>query len=341
MTTVAMTGMMLMRDDPWSTLDVPSASQTINARRVDEAGPFHFFWGLDIDGRVLLGLEHPGEPITPRRLPRPQGLELSDGPVAEDRSLLCIRLVAAEQRDIFLALCRDIVHAASVAGDEREALAVALARTWRWHHLLRGGSSGLLSREEQKGLIGELAFLSDHLSRSLATTDLVRSWRGPLGAPKDFEIGSLCVEVKARRGAAAPYVSISSEDQLDSSGLSDLFLFVVDLHGSVEGEAGRTLTEYAGAARAIVEQGDPSAAIEFEGLLMAAGFRWSDDYSDARWAVDATRLFRVSPDFPRIVGGSLEAGISRVRYQVQLSECEPFACAADALDSAIQAMGRE
>ena len=329
-----------MREDPWSTLDIPNANHGISAKRVDEAGVFDFFWGLDIEGRVLLGLAHPGAPIPPRQLPRPQGLKLSDDPVADDRALLCIRLVAPEQRDIFLALCHDVVQAASSASDDREALAIALARTWRWHHLLRGGSSGLLSREEQKGLIGELSFFSGHLSRSLATVDLVRSWRGPLGAPKDFEIGSLCVEVKARRGAAAPYLSISSEDQLDSSGLSDLFLFVIDLHSSVEGEGGRTLTEYAEEARTIVEQGDPAAVLEFEGLLMAAGFRWSDDYSDARWTVDATRLFRVEAGFPRIAGGSLGAGVSRVRYQVQLAECKPFECATEAVDSAIQGMGR-
>ena len=336
----ATTGTTWMHKDPWHDLEVPGAAQAINARRVDETAPFGFFWGRGVDGRVLLGLEHPGDPLPAQKLPHPKGLALSDGAVAEGRSLLCIRLEASEQRDIFLTLCHDIVHAAAAATDEQEGFATALGRTWRWHHLLRGGSSGLLSSDEQKGLIGELSFLRDHLIGTIPAGDAVRSWRGPLGAPKDFEVGSVCVEVKARRGAAAPHVSISSEDQLDAAGLSALFLSVLDLHSSVEGEAGRTLTEYVHGVRETIEQVDPSATVELEGLLMAAGFRWGDDYGDQRWTVDASHLFHVGDAFPRIVGNTLSAGVSRVRYQVALAECEPFACTAEALVAAIRQMGR-
>jgi hypothetical protein len=338
--TLATIGTMAMREDPWTGLEAPSAAQTISARRVDESGPFDFFWGRDIDGHVLLGLEHPGDPIAARRLPHPRGLDLSDGAVAPGRSLLCIRLVAAEQRDIFRALCEDIVEAAAAAGGEQEALAIALSRTWRWHHLLRGGSSGLLSPEEQKGLIGELSFLRDHVLGVVPARDAVRGWRGPLGAPKDFEIGSVCVEVKARRGASAPYISISSEDQLDDTGLSALFLLVVDLHSSVEGESGQTLTVHASQARDAVESADLAAVAEFEGLLAAAGFRWSDDYSDTRWTVDESQLYRVDDGFPRIVRAGLEDGVARVRYQAQLAHCASFVCPMDALAVAIDEMGR-
>ena len=88
-------------------------------------------------------------------------------------------------------------------------------RTWRWHHLLRGGGSTLCYRlEEQKGLLGELLVLErPFCCLTSGASTAVAAWRGPLGSPKDFEIGRVAIEVKARRGGAiARHVAITSEE---------------------------------------------------------------------------------------------------------------------------------
>ena len=71
-------------------------------------------------------------------------------------------------------------------------MSAALSRTWRWHHLLRGGRGTLLSPEEQKGLLGELFVLERLLLPRMDASSAVTAWRGPLGAPKDFEIAKSC-----------------------------------------------------------------------------------------------------------------------------------------------------
>lgn len=238
--------------------------------------------------------------------------------------MLSLKLVEAQHRDIFLTLCKDIVSASSMADTEREAVATFLARTWRWHHLLRGGGDGRLSAEEQKGLIGELLVLKNTLAPDIGIRDAVKAWRGPTGAPKDFEVGRISVEVKARRGAARPFVAISSEDQLDPDGTDALYLYVVELDVAPDNvSTAFTLTDIARQVGDLVNS--DHAAIEiFDNLLVASGFLWDDDYSDFRWIAGPHRLFQVDGAFPSVTRAKAGPGVSQIRYEVELPECEPF-----------------
>jgi hypothetical protein len=311
-------------DDPWKTLAPPRSADAINARRVDSAIPWGFFWARGVDGRFLLVLRHAAESSPDARLPRLRGLEmtLSDGDEDGVR-VLVLRLIDPAHRDIFLRLCLDIVAAAARASSEREAVGLCLGRTWRWHHLLRGGGDGRLSPEEQKGLIGELIVLETLILPNRSVSDAVSTWRGPLGAPKDFEIGRVCIEAKARRGAATPHLAISSEHQLDASGIDVLFLHVAELdHEQSTMKDAFTLTEIARRCEAAILHHDTWAAESFEHLLAATGFRWEDDYTNMRWTEGRHHLFHVGDTFPAIRSGPLPAGVADVRYTVSLAECE-------------------
>jgi hypothetical protein len=193
-----------------------------------------------------------------------------------------------------------------------------------------------LSAEEQKGLIGELVVLETLVLPSPAISDAVSTWRGPLGAPKDFEIGRICIEAKARRGAATPYIAISSEHQLDRAGVDLLFLHVSELaQEQSTAKDSVTLTDVVLRTRAAVAVRDWSAVEPFEGKLAATGFRWEDDYSDVRWAEGAHHLFLVDADFPAITAASCPSGVSNVRYSLGLMECEPHRVAREAVTAAL------
>jgi hypothetical protein len=150
------------------------------------------------------------------------------------------------------------------------------------------------------------------------------AWRGPLDAPKDFEIGRVCIEAKARRGAAVPCVIISSMHQLDDSNCDALFLSVTDLDLAPPLQEGRTVTEYAMSARDALLESDSSVADLFDALLNAGGFRWSDDYSDSRWSEGKSRLYHVRDDFPRICGNIVPQGIVEIHYSLSLPDCARF-----------------
>ena len=186
--------------------------------------------------------------------------------------ILALKLLDPGQQDIFHTLCRDIISVAAQAESEAEAVSVALMRTWRWHHLLRGGGGTLLSLEEQKGLIGELLVLERVLLPSVEASAAVTAWRGPLGSPKDFEIGRVAIEVKARRGGATPSIAITSEDQLDETGVDSLFLYVVDLdEGPEDATNGLTLKDVTDRVRERLYSLDPGAAGAFEDAGIGGG----------------------------------------------------------------------
>ena len=333
---------MTVPNDPWKDLTPPSAASAINARRVDENNPWGFFWARAMDGKCLLVLQHKVESSPTKKLPSLKGVEVAvtDGD-SQHSLMLVFRLLDSRQRDIFHQLCIDIVAAGASARTELEAVDLAVARTWRWHHLLRGGSGGQLSEDEQKGLIGELLVLERHLLPCLTPADSLAAWRGPLGAPKDFEVGRIGIEAKARRGAATPHVLITSEHQLDGGGCDLLFLHVVDLSHAPEGAAQAfTVSD---AARRVCDRMslDSAATDRYESLLAAAGFRWEDDYSDFKWVEGPSRIYGVTDGFPRVTAMEIATGVSNVRYSVSLVECERFIVEARTMGKAIAGTGHD
>src|SRR4051812_2946033 len=152
----------MMFEDPWLQLAVPDARNAVSAIRISETARWNFYWGRDSESRCLLILRHHCRAVP--RLPKLKGIDiLAEEGEGETMCSLALRLLDSAQRDIFYRLCVDIVETASPGKSEQEALALTVARTWRWHYLLRGGSSGLLTAQEQLGLIGELRVLDTYL----------------------------------------------------------------------------------------------------------------------------------------------------------------------------------
>ena len=316
----------MMAENPWRDIEPPNAARSVSARRVDASLPWDFFWARGADRSVLLTLRHDAESTPVAPLPNLHDIEVTLSPIDESGTrILALKLLDLAQQDIFLTLCLDIIQGSARAQSEAQAVSLALMRTWRWRHMLRGGGNALLSSEEQKGLIGELFALERLLLPHVGTTTAVNAWRGPLDSPKDFEVGRVAIEAKAHRGGSTPFVAITSEDQLDESGVDALFLYVIELNEAPQDATdGVTVSEVAEKMRERIFALDPSAAVTFESLLAAAGLRAEDDYSSYRWMEGATHLFRVVDDFPRITRASLRPGVSRVRYSISLPECEPF-----------------
>jgi hypothetical protein len=317
-----------MNEDPWSSISKPDAALLLAMRRVSPQNRWDFFWGRDQAGKCLLVLTHDAGSTPAGKLPRPRGLSVEMSDPAEGRRAMLLKLIDGSQRDIFHNLAIDIISAAEAFASEPEAVSVAVARTWRWHHLLKGGGSGKLSEEEQKGLIGELLVIKRHLLPIMAPLAAISAWRGPLGSPKDFEIGRLAIEAKARRGSATPFVRISSEHQLDTSGCDRLFLHVVELDRLLD-DAGSaktlSITSLTADIRSIIDATDRSAIEMFEACLASAGVTQTTDYEDDLWVEGRTRMFDVSGDFPRITPASAGPGVRGVQYEVDLTACEPFA----------------
>lgn len=318
---------MITNEDPWEGLRAGG----IDARRVNPKGNHDFFW--IVSGQAEPGLLLRLAKDTPELKPIPtlRALELAYRNVAGHKSLVLL-LKDDEQRELFGSLCNDIVKAAELASDNRDALNRTIRRTLRWHHLLRGGKSGLLTLEEQRGLLGELQFLL-HLIDIVGPRAAIEAWKGPLGSSKDFELDGCLVEVKARRGAAKPFVQISSEDQLSDVDGCRLFLLVSAIDAVVKPN-GLTLTDHVLEVEKLYALLDPDAYALWEEAIMSTGFDFDDDYSDRRWTVGKSLHFEVVDGFPRIANPP-PAGVSGVRYSINLDACAAFAVEVELVDRLI------
>ena len=309
----------MIRRQPLKPLDPWEKLKSDDARRVDVAGRFDFFWVVleaDMPG-LMLRLPNMPQPLP--RLPKLKNLVASFRPVSGG-SAFVLGLKERSQIEIFETLCRDVVEAGEAGEDRDEALSRALQRARRWYHLLRGGRTNGLSVEEQRGLVGELAFLRELVSE-LGPETAIEAWTGPTGSAKDFELIGTCVEVKARRVAAKPFVAISSEDQLADVEGCRLCLRVVNVASAVLPE-GQSLHDHVRMTAELFEE-NGGAFEAWEETLFSTGYDSGNDYDDRRWLLGTATDYEVVEGFPRI-SSPLVLGVENVRYSVSLDACEHF-----------------
>lgn len=321
--------------DPWTNIARPVDATRLAMRRAEAEGRWDFYWAKDRDDHCALVLRAAAFAMPQTRLPRLKGLELTvQRGGAEEKSSLVIRLLDSTQKDIFLTLCHDIVTSAAQATSEPEAAARAVTRTWRWHHLLRGGR-GQLSAEEQIGLIGELTLLERVFVPQCGPSRAVEAWRGPLGDAQDFSFGSIRVEAKARGPRTTDDVRISSEHQLLAPAGATLFLTVGVFEPTDTNDDGGTVTEVALRVRQLISSTDSDALPRFDALLVAAGLDLGDDYSAWTWREKNRTIFVVRDGFPRLTPQDLPLGVTGVRYGLSLADCGEYLVPSSALAKAV------
>ena len=306
---------------PWSTLE------SGDAKRVNISGNFDFFWVVLEAGMPGLMLRVRDLPDPLPRLPKLKNLDASFRSVSGG-SAFCLGLKERSQVEIFETLCRDVVEAGEAGANIEEALARALQRTRRWYHLLRGGKARGLSVEEQRGLVGELAFLRE-LSSAIGPHTAIEAWTGPTGSAKDFELIGCCIELKTKRVAAKPFVTISSEDQLSDVEGSSLCLRVVNVASAVLPE-GQSLHDHVRITSEVFEA-DSTASEVWEETLYSTGYDSENDYDNRRWLLGEATDYDVADGFPRI-SSPLAQGVENVRYTLGLDACEPFKLTVDLMD---------
>ena len=316
--------MSLSTNHPWR--DIPTASRDAElvAKRVDVELKYDFFWARDVDGNPLLIMELP-HAFSIGALPRLNGLEVKHVPGhGGTPSILAWTLRQWEHEELFHYLCMDVVHAAEGTATIDAAAPVALNRTWRWHHLLRGGGPGRLAPHEQLGLMAELSAIEAVLLPQLSPMSAMDAWKGPLGAAQDFSHRGTAIEVKGLIQGGPRRVNISSEFQLDSTHHAALWLavFTFRREEAANGRLGATLeamVDRIGASLAT----DPGASSAYQRLLAAVGYDANHKYDDIEWALEGHHYFRVDASFPVITPGMLPNGISSVSYSLALNVCAP------------------
>ena len=312
-------------NNPWDEINPPS--KDVSARRIDHKHPLDLFWARDHLGRYLFIFEFPPEDGLPRmNLPDLVGIQTAYVPTEVQKGSNRLVLLLNEQSnwELFLSLCNDLVQATQLANNSKAAINAILMRLERWQEFLKKNRKGILSEEKILGLIGELLFINNHLIPAFGAGQSIKFWQGPEGLPQDFNVNQSAIEVKCQSGATAPYVKISSADQLCPQ-LPEMYLFVVTL-----GKAAPETTDAIDPPKLISQirnalKSEGSIQIErFNDLLYAIGYIDSNLYLNYSYILTGEKMFRVSDGFPKICAKDLDPGITNVSYSISLSECANF-----------------
>ena len=323
-----------MTSNPWATIKRPDYA-SISLRKVSDAvfdEGVTVSWSKTHDEQVGLYIEYPQNSID-EILPDLKAVRIQKGNNIENGSkFIAATLLDAEIMEPFYKLCIELIEATELASAKTVCRYVN-ARLCKWQYLLRGRGKRL-GLNEQKGLIAELIFLHDYVMKAHAPLDAVTSWTGPLKTPRDFTFGETFVEVKSNRGSQNPKIEVSSEFQLNSDEHELLYLFVVSL-SEANGAAGKTLDDYVDRIRKRLKD-DYFALEEYEKRLAAVGYCAPDIYDDYRWKEIGAISYWVKDDFPRIQSGEVPTGVSHVKYEIDLDECNDYAVKPEVIYAAIE-----
>jgi hypothetical protein len=330
-----------MIDNPWTPIARPSEPNSYSVRRSDPDHPFEFFWGRDYVQRCLFIMQFGQSSRNPRQnLPVVKGLELTEHLIPDmGRQQIVMALREQANNDLFYRLCCDLLDATRNCQDESTAVATTITRLWRWQQLMKQGRTDKLTEEEQKGLIGELVFLRDTLLPRFGPMEAISFWQGPMAGEgeKDFSVSNTAIEIKTRSGTAPPRVRISSEGQLDIGNYARLFLVVYELsRSSGEQPDSFNLDDLVKEVRVRLMDRQPESLDFFEGRLASWGYSDLHDYENDLFMLLGQSVFAVEETFPRLVPGSLPAGVHELKYTLNLIACQDYEIDSTALAAILE-----
>lgn len=235
---------------------------------------------------------------------------------------LVVWLRQERDRALFGVLCEDLAGVAQAHESERQSFLSVVNRLVRWQRFLSRGNAGLLSPDEVRGLMGELAVLRYLADVGWASrSEIVAHWDGPSGAPQDFRFEKLCLEVKSAAGGRQGAVRISSEYQLHDAA-REVYLAVVHMSEDSEDSGALSLNEMVTASAVGL---DEKFSALFEQKLAIAGYLDLEIYDQPRFTLKPPEFFHVSRDFPGLHIKNIPQGISSLRYELDTRALASFA----------------
>ena len=225
--------------------------------------------------------------------------------------------------DVFILFLEDLIQGLEITDNEGDVPLVVNQKVGYWGKLFARIKGELLSKERQRGLYGELIFLKTLLDRSSDPVKSIVAWTGPDGSNQDFSDELTAVEVKSSK-ATKPSVNIASELQLDWTKLDSLFLVVIHLDELSNGSD--TLLKLIEEIKAKIDDHQALLSL-FEEKLERIGIPIEEEkhYDDFGFIIRSKRAYKVQDGFPALTIDTINNdAIHNVKYQIDLTVCEPF-----------------
>jgi hypothetical protein len=224
-------------------------------------------------------------------------------------------LLDNELDEVFALFIENIYESINNLDNESMVINQTLDSIAKWKKLFDKIKSTLLTEEEQKGLVGELLFISESIENEVPKDTIIENWFGPDYYNKDFVINNKGFEIKTTT-QDRPTIKISSEQQLDKQDLNILYLIQYNLEESKSN--GFTLPELIN--KVSLEIADNYILkSKFDEKLVKIGYN-HDDYSkyDKKYKLIEKNVYNVNDNFPKITKSTLPKGIFNSIYNIEI-----------------------
>ncbi len=236
----------------------------------------------------------------------------------KDKYLVSFVLTNESLKELFVKLCWDLMEHTKLADKPVEEL---IKRYNNWLKLLQIAGEGKLSSNAQKGLLGELLFLTRMIDE-LGEDQAISSWVGPEGSDQDFVFQTSWTEVKTV-SVSSNTVSIASLQQLDRPDVGHLVVYYMDPTNSL-GEYSYSLYSVINSLLGIIQ--NYNNIDSFRCKLIRLGLYESDleRYKEDNYYLAECREFIVDCSFPKLTNTDVPPEITNLKYEIDLAAIERF-----------------
>jgi hypothetical protein len=222
-----------------------------------------------------------------------------------------------ELLEYFCTFCQDLLDSTIGINNDEVAYKTLCSRYFSWKKLFKP-HSGKLSDLEIIGLIGELLFLQDHLIQEWGIAKSVESWTGPEKTHKDFSIENKWYEVKTIN-SGKDSVKISSLEQLDGETEGYLAIYCLEkMSPSFNGIKLNSLI------MSLMNKMSAEIRELFISKLNLYNYDFSPEYDNFVYSLVGFSLYIVKDDFPRLCRKNISTSLTKVQYEIILSELENY-----------------
>lgn len=251
-----------------------------------------------------------------------KSVKISQGKKDKLRFQLEISLSDENLEEVFIRMCYDLLRYSENAEDDKIALKNFYRRYRQWQNLFENGKSGLLTVQEQHGLMGELLFLrSQIIEMRRSLNELVEGWYGPFNEHQDFSYSDKWYEIKTVMEQAEK-VQISSLEQLSRLDAGELVIYRFSKTSGVSDNFDLNKFTLNGLVKNLflLLAEDFLVTQKFESLLLQAGYIEREEYDEQSYKLMETMSFEVDDEFPRLVKDRLPCAILSATYSLDIRE---------------------
>lgn len=232
--------------------------------------------------------------------------------------ILEFQLVHPSFEEEFLRLCWDMIEYSS---KEEDALDLLIRRYMTWQKLLQYENKSVMSFQRQKGLLGELIYLSTIID-DIGVETAVDSWTGPDGSDQDYLFPSEWAEIKSV-SLASETVRISSLQQLQQEMEGELIVYILEI--TTAGDNRISLVDVVNEIKSKLAE-NARYLDRFDLKLYKYGYRINheNEYRKNQFRFIEKREYVVNDSFPKLVGDNVSPEIVLCKYELSLAAIEKY-----------------